>query len=53
MLAGLHPPFTTMDDSGALIGPFPVMLRFPELAKMILEEGAADRDDEDENGDGE
>jgi alkylhydroperoxidase family enzyme len=26
-----------MDDSGALIGPFPVMLRFPELAKPLLE----------------
>jgi alkylhydroperoxidase family enzyme len=37
MLAGLHPPFTTMDDSGALIGPFPAMLRFPELAKPLLE----------------
>ncbi|MFI9450032.1 carboxymuconolactone decarboxylase family protein [Amycolatopsis sp. NPDC052450] len=37
ILAGLHPPFTTTDGNNSLIGPFPVMLRFPELAKPLLE----------------
>ena len=37
MLDGLRTPFTTTDENGALIGPFPVMLRFPELARPLLE----------------
>ncbi|GAA5063736.1 carboxymuconolactone decarboxylase family protein [Thermocatellispora tengchongensis] len=37
IMSGLRTPFTSMDDSGALIGPFPVMLRFPDLARPLLD----------------
>ncbi|SFO39350.1 Alkylhydroperoxidase family enzyme, contains CxxC motif [Actinomadura madurae] len=37
MMSGLHMPFTSTDENGALIGPFPVMLRFPGLARPLLE----------------
>ena len=37
LMGGLRMPFTTVDDGGALIGPFPVMLRFPALARPLLE----------------
>ncbi|MEV4359330.1 hypothetical protein [Nonomuraea sp. NPDC049625] len=36
-MSGLRTPFTSTDESGALIGPFPVMLRFPGLARPLLE----------------
>ncbi|WP_143230824.1 hypothetical protein [Actinosynnema sp. ALI-1.44] len=28
-------PFTTQDENGAFVGPFPVLLRFPHLARPI------------------
>ena len=37
MMDGLRTPFTSTDENGALIGPFPVMLRFPGLARPLLE----------------
>ncbi|MFE7441018.1 carboxymuconolactone decarboxylase family protein [Streptomyces chartreusis] len=37
IMGGLKTPFTSMDDDGALIGPFPVMLQFPDLARPLLE----------------
>lgn len=37
LLDGRPTPFTSTDPSGSLIGPFPVMLRFPELARPLLE----------------
>ncbi|WP_405818152.1 hypothetical protein OG705_02910 [Streptomyces sp. NBC_00838] len=37
LMAGLPAPFTSTDPDGALIGPFPVMLRFPGLARPLLE----------------
>ncbi|WP_146607516.1 carboxymuconolactone decarboxylase family protein [Spongiactinospora gelatinilytica] len=37
VMGGLRTPFTSTDESGALIGPFPVMLRFPGLARPLLE----------------
>ncbi|MTD53257.1 carboxymuconolactone decarboxylase family protein [Amycolatopsis pithecellobii] len=37
MLGGLRTPFTTIDENGALVGPFPVMLHFPELARPLLD----------------
>lgn len=37
MMDGLRTPFTSTDENGALIGPFPVMLRFPALARPLLE----------------
>ncbi|MEV4083519.1 hypothetical protein AB0J43_24955 [Nonomuraea fuscirosea] len=37
MLRELRAPFTSTDENGALIGPFPVMLRFPGLARPLLE----------------
>ncbi|MFD3373870.1 MULTISPECIES: hypothetical protein [unclassified Streptomyces] len=33
MMDGLRTPFTSTDENGALIGPFPAMLRFPGLAR--------------------
>jgi len=37
IMNGLRTPFTSTDESGSLIGPFPVMLRFPGLARPLLE----------------
>ena len=37
MTGGLKMPFTWQDEEGALIGPFPVMLRFPTLASPLLD----------------
>lgn len=37
IMRGLRTPFTSMDADGALIGPFPVLLRFPALARPLLE----------------
>jgi 4-carboxymuconolactone decarboxylase len=37
ILHGRPAPFTSTDENGALIGPFPVMLRFPGLARPLLE----------------
>lgn len=37
ILAARRVPFTSVDDSGALIGPFPAMLRFPGLARPLLD----------------
>jgi alkylhydroperoxidase family enzyme len=37
LMDGRPTPFTSTDESGALIGPFPVMLRFPTLAGPLLE----------------
>lgn len=45
MTDGLPMPFTWEDESGALIGPFPVMLRFPGLARPLLEWATAVTDD--------
>lgn len=36
-IMGEHVPFTTQDENGALIGPFPVLLRFPHLARPLLD----------------
>ncbi|MCS7477138.1 carboxymuconolactone decarboxylase family protein [Umezawaea endophytica] len=36
-IMGDHVPFTAQDGNGALVGPFPVILRFPHLAKPLLE----------------
>lgn len=37
IMEGVQIPFTAMDEDGALIGPFPVMLRFPGPARPLLE----------------
>jgi 4-carboxymuconolactone decarboxylase len=37
IVAGQPAPFTSTDENGALIGPFPVMLRFPALTRPLLE----------------
>ncbi|MFC9428423.1 carboxymuconolactone decarboxylase family protein [Streptomyces sp. NPDC056987] len=37
LMAGLPAPFTSTDSDGALIGPFPVLLRFPWLTRPLLE----------------
>jgi 4-carboxymuconolactone decarboxylase len=37
LMAGLPAPFTSTNEDGALIGPFPAMLRFPALARPLLE----------------
>jgi 4-carboxymuconolactone decarboxylase len=37
IMNGQRVPFTSTDEHGALVGPFPVMLRFPGLARPLLE----------------
>lgn len=37
IMDGQHVPFTSTDEDGALVGPFPVLLRFPGLARPLLE----------------
>lgn len=37
LLGGLIAPFTVVDEQEALIGPFPVMLRFPGLAAPLID----------------
>jgi 4-carboxymuconolactone decarboxylase len=37
IMDGRAVPFTSTDEDGALIGHFPVMLRFPALARPLLE----------------
>jgi 4-carboxymuconolactone decarboxylase len=37
IMDGQRVPFTSTDESGALVGPFPVLLRFPRLARPLLE----------------
>lgn len=37
IMNGQRVPFTSTDENGALVGPFPVMLRFPGLARPLLE----------------
>jgi alkylhydroperoxidase family enzyme len=37
IMGGMKVPFTATDGDGALIGPFPVMLRFPGQARPLLE----------------
>lgn len=36
-IMGDQVPFTAQDENGALVGPFPVLLRFPHLARPLLE----------------
>lgn len=37
IMDGQRVPFTSTDDDGALVGPFPVLLGFPRLARPLLE----------------
>ncbi|WP_433271019.1 carboxymuconolactone decarboxylase family protein [Actinosynnema sp. CS-041913] len=37
IMDGQRVPFTSTDEDGALVGPFPALLRFPRLARPLLE----------------